>query len=133
MPNDIENIAETLERELLLKRFNKVHLKMEEISGSPINQIIGMGMRTDLASGKVESVSHFYPSYFRNVVSAFEMYPVSKYFGLTIKDAMNLPVDQWYQIRQSARELAEKELPDSNILLVDLIKELIAFRTGQTE
>lgn len=106
---------------------------MEELSGSPINQIIGMGMRTDFASGKVEPVTHFYPNYFRSVVSAFEVYPISKYFGLTIKDAMALPVDQWYQIRQSARDLAEKEPPDSNVLMVDLIKELIALRTGSVE
>lgn len=101
---------------------------MEEPTGSPINRIIGMGVKTDKATGRTESISLSDPSYIRHVIMAFEHYPITKYFGLTIKDAMNLPVDQWHQIRRSAAVLAEK--PDTETRLLEVIKELVALQRG---
>ena len=128
LPNQITDISQTLERQFILRRFNKDHLKMEESSGSMINRIIGVGVRTDEQTGKIEPVSYFYPSYFRNVIQAFEHYPITKYFGLTPESAMNLPVDRWHQIRKSAELLKENQQPDNETQMLQLLKELIMIR-----
>ena len=85
-----------------------------------------MGLRTDQESGRSVPVTETYPSYFKMMMEAFENYPVAKYFGLTIQDAMSLPVNQWYSIRDTARRLAASVKSDNNeAQLLQLIKQLM--------
>ena len=104
---------------------------MEVSFGTPFNRIVGMGERLDRDTGKSEKVVSFYPTYFRNVVRAFEQYPVHKHFGLTVKDAMALPFDEWHQIRKAAERLAENAGPDTETKLFQVIKDLVTQREGE--
>lgn len=100
--------------------------------GTDINRIIGLGEKINPKTGRSEVITHTYPSYFRNVCMAFEETPIAKHFGLSIKEAMALPVDQWYQIRHQGEILGEKDKrnPDMETALFSLLKDMITKRGG---
>lgn len=129
----MEDIAPSLERQLILRRFNKDHLKMEDSTGSQLNRIIGMGLRTDPDSGTTDVYTKMYPSYFRNLLQAFEVLPIASQFGLTPETAMALPVDRWYQIRKMALRIRETKAPEENkteTALLEIVKQLTIGNTG---
>jgi hypothetical protein len=130
IPNDINNIAASLERQLVLRRFNKDHLKMEISSGSDLNKIIGIGTRLNPDTGRHEPVTTFYDSYINQVVWDFSQYPIYKQFGITVKDAMELPVDYWNRIRRSAIALAVNAPEDTETTLLKILKEVLSKRGG---
>jgi len=131
LPNELDNISESLEREYILRRFNKDYLHMEMSNGSQISRIIGMGEKVDRETGKTEKLGDIYPSYFRNVVRTFEIYPIYKHFGITIDDAMAMEFDRWVMIRKAAEKLPEEKNHDVEGQLLQIIKELSGFRGGE--
>lgn len=105
---------------------------MESASGSDIQRIIGLGKRLDKKTGQSDYVTESYFSFYNHVVSAFEHYPIAQHFGLTVDDAMMMPVDRWYRIRKAGARLAEQQStkPDLETLFMQLIKELTIARGG---
>ena len=96
------------------------------MEGSTLNKVIGVGTRVDKRTGGVRPVFDTYPSYYTNVVQAFVDYPIAKYFGLNYEDAMNLPVDQWYHIRDAAVPLVSKDQkPDTEAQLMKIIEQFL--------
>ena len=106
---------------------------MEDARGSILNQIIGMGYRTDPKTNEIDIYTASHPSYSNNVIQAFELYPIFKHFGLTYTDAMNLPVNEWLRIRKAAKALKENQPPDSESQMFQLLKELIVARNSGEE
>jgi hypothetical protein len=130
LPNGLEDISSSLEREFILRRFNKSHLEMEINSGSPINQLIGVGERMNKDTKTKEPVYDFFPTFVNHVIRTFQLYPVAKTFGLSIDTAMALPVDQWYQIRKIAETLPPIKHVDVEAELIKLVREVIVARGG---
>lgn len=106
---------------------------METSTGSTINRIIGMGERVDPETGKTDSFVNFYPSWYRHVVKSFEVYPIYKHFGLTVSDAMALPVDEWIYIRKCAEKMLENQPPDTETMLLKVLKEFTSITRGGEE
>lgn len=100
--------------------------------GSPTQRVIGVGKRAD-KNGKVEDVTNFYPNFYNNVVAAFEYYPITEVFGITPEDAMDMPVDRWYRIKNVSMKIAEERLekPDTNLMLIEYIKKLTEALGGE--
>ena len=98
---------------------------MEASSGGPVERIIGMGKRVDPKTRDVHNVTHFYRSFYNEVLAAFEHYPIVKYFGITPEDAMAMPVDRWYRIRKISAKLAQAdyEKPDPMVTLLQYLKD----------
>jgi hypothetical protein len=130
MSNSIDDIAPSLERQLTLRSFNRSALQMQLSEGSDLAKAIGIGYKVDTATkgGGLVPVQELYPSFFNNMVNAFSILPITKYFGLTIADAMALPVDEWYRIRNAARKLYEKEPPDTTKQLLEIISGMLKVR-----
>lgn len=119
-----------MEREYILRRFNREQLKLEDSEGSDFNRIVGMGTRLNPETHVKEPITLSYPSYWRNVVKAFKVLPINKYFGLTPPTAMELPFDRWIQIREAAREMKKNEPPDQEHLLIKLIESMLTSQGG---
>lgn len=99
---------------------------MEVSTGSDLNKIVGVGTRSD-SSGKTDKVTRFYPSHHREILMMFEYYPIKDYFGINVKDAMTLPIDEWYAIRKAIERIGPKQPDDSKEtvpLLVEIVKLL---------
>jgi hypothetical protein len=105
---------------------------METTSGSDLNKIIGIGTRIDRESGDSLPVTNFYDSMENNVVWDFSQYNVAKYFGININDAMNLPLDRWYKIRNMAKMLSANKPDDIETMMFKLFKDLLSKRGGDT-
>lgn len=136
LPNSMSDIAPTLEREILLRIFNRNMLGMGNSSGSRINRLIGVRTKVDPESGVTDDITNFYPSYERNVIHAFETYPVAQTFGLSIVDAMALPADQWYRIRKSAERVAASRPPEGDnqvSQLVNLVRDVVLTRRNDEQ
>jgi hypothetical protein len=103
---------------------------MEISSGSDLNKIIGIGTRLNPDTGRHEPVTTFYDSYINQVVWDFSQYPIYKQFGITVKDAMELPVDYWNRIRRSAIALAVNAPEDTETTLLKILKEVLSKRGG---
>lgn len=131
LSNNPEDIAQTLEREFFLRKFNREQLRMETSTGTPFKQMVAVGERFDKGSGKTERVTRFYPSYFNEVALCFKEFPIAEHFGLTVQTAMELPVNEWYEIRRLAEKLPKEKPPDPEIVaLKQLVTELILMRVG---
>jgi hypothetical protein len=106
---------------------------MEDLTGSVLNQSIGLGTRFDSHLNKAEKVTNFYNSYYRQMRLSFEMYPIAKVYGLSIDQAMAMPVDQWYEIQEAGERLAKKQGPDTETQLLDVLKSLVQPKEGGGE
>lgn len=129
IPNNSDDIASSLERQLTLRSFNREMLNMETNVGSTLNRVIGMGVKVNPETGKEELVTQLYPSYFDDVVRVFELYPVTDYFGLTVTTAMELPVNQWYKIRKTVLGMPQRKFHDTETELLKIIKQFMDIRT----
>lgn len=105
---------------------------MEEVQGSILNKVIGIGTRLDKSTGKHEPVTSFYDSFENNVIWDFSQYPITKYFGITVEEAMTLPINRWYKIRNMAKTIAvrDSQKDDNETVLFRLLKELLSNRGG---
>lgn len=122
------DIASDLEREFTLRRFNKDALKMDETEGSDLKRIIGVSVRRDKETGQTFPVSDAHPSHFTAVRLTFERYPVYKHYGITIADAMAMPVDQWYELK---RNIVNIEEPETELTVaLQLVKQLVSLQGG---
>jgi hypothetical protein len=103
---------------------------MESPAGSQFNQLVGIGTRTDPVSGETHPWTRFVPNFFNEVEKSFLDNDVYKYFGITIVEAMAMPVNRWYRISESARKMKEKEPPvrDTEGQMLELLKALIILR-----
>ena len=131
IPSGITEITRTLERTYALRRFNRDALGMSEASGSALNRVIGIGKRTDRETGKSEPVTSFYPSHFREVVDSFQHFPIADKFGLSVTDAMAMPLDQWFHLRKVAETLAATQQPDHTRELIEVIKVMNGLKGGE--
>lgn len=126
LSNEVDDIAPTLERGLLLQGFNVERLGFDIGGGTPLRKFIGVNLRKDPETDKVVNASTLYPSFFRQVLRSFEYLPaLHKYFHLSVDSAMELPMDQWYMIRAEAERIAgdpNKTKPDTETLLIELIR-----------
>lgn len=104
---------------------------MEISSGSDVMRIIGVGNRTDTKSGKTDKVTTYYPSHYREVLAMFEYYPITEYYGISIKEAMLLQVDQWYSLRKEIERIGPK-MPkeDNEKLLLQVLQKIIGSGEG---
>jgi len=131
LPNSLEDVSHSLEREFILRRFNKDYLKMEISGGSDVMRIIGVGNRTDTKTGKTEKVTTCYPSHYREVLAMFEHYPITEYYGINIKEAMLLPIDQWYGLRKEIERIGFKPPKEDNEkLLLQILQKIIGSGEG---
>lgn len=61
----------------------------------------------------------------------FEYYPVFENFGITVQDAMLLPINEWVSIRKASERLGlkerykPKELSEESQMLLKIIEQLI--------
>lgn len=97
---------------------------MEVKEGSDLNRIIGIGYLVN-DDGSREIYTKSYLDYHRLVVDAFSLFPIHKHFGLTIKDAMSLPVNEWYAVRDAAIQLKEKDDKSSESESMQLLREML--------
>lgn len=104
---------------------------MDQASGSPLNHVIGVGTRADPDGGKMEPVTYFYPSHHREVTECFARFPLASKFGLSITDAMAMPLSEWFYVRKVAERLAEQEKPDTLPVLVEILKGMVNLRGGE--
>ena len=93
-------------------------------NGTLLNQLIGVGLREDPETKKLVKVTDFYRNYHWEVLVTFRKYPVFKYFGITVEDAMRLPVDRWNDIVKACEGL-EHENGDETIRLMKDMMEVI--------
>lgn len=109
---------------------------MGKVSGSLVNQLIGVRQKVDSETGITDLVTYFYPSYERNVIQAFEHHQIAARFGISIVDAMALPVDRWYKIRKAAERMTDSKVPESDNQvnqLIQLVRELTLSRRPEGE
>jgi len=131
LPNRPEDIAATLERVILLRDFQRKHVGVEAVpSGSVLHQLIGVGDRRN----KDGTTQPFGPKdeYTQVILRAFSDYPIAKYYGITIDDAMHLPLPTWIQIRKSAPALRDREVEEMNLQdkILKLLKDLVTANSG---
>lgn len=103
---------------------------METRSGSDLSKIVGMGTRRDSETEKMTPISDHYPSYFKRVCEIFEAYPVHKFFGIKVTDAMALPVDQWYQLRDMIVKMPPNSKIDIEVKLTQLLRDVLVAQGG---
>lgn len=120
---------------MVLRNFNKNQLNLEVLNGSDMNKIIGIGYRKNPKTDRLEKITDHYPSQLREVMMMFEYYPIFDYFGLTLTDALNLPMDQWQGVRKAAERMGprppKQEGPsEESQMLLQIIQQLI---TGKGE
>ena len=132
LPNGMDNIIQSLEREYALRKFNVEHLKMEVISGSEFERTVGVGVREDAETKTSHPIHVFYPSVINHVIQTFVLYPVAKIFGIGVDDAMALPVDYWYKIKKSAEAMPLNKHTDMEAELMDLMKQILTAKEGPT-
>jgi len=110
---------------------------MEAAAGSLINQLIGVGYVPGGSSDIGRPIFNQYPSYLANVLEVFKVYPIYETFGLTVNDAMALPVDRWRRIAKYAVSLGPKKKPDETPKedptekLMLLMVEMLKVRSGE--
>jgi len=120
-----------LSRELILRNFHKQQLDIESSTGSDLNKIIGLGQKKNPKTDKLEKVTDLYPSHLKEVLAVFEYYPVFENFGITFKDAMMLPINEWVAIRKSVEKIGlkdrykPKEVSEESQMLLKIIEQLI--------
>jgi hypothetical protein len=127
-PNSYTDIAPTLERQMVLRSFNNQRLGMENVTGTTLNQTIGMGIRTDPETGHTGPVTDFCPDYLREITQAFHHYPIAKTYGISPLDAMGMPVDRWKDLLAMAKELPEQK-PDAESQMFQLLKQMLGAKT----
>ena len=109
LSNDTSNITDSLTRELILRTFHSQQLNLESLSGSDLNKIIGVGQKKNPRTDKLERVTDLYPSHLKEVMAMLEYYPIFENFGITVKDAMELPINERVAIRKSAEKIGLKD------------------------
>lgn len=90
---------------------------MEELHGTAFQKLVGQGTRVDPDTGKSEPVSYFYPNSHAAILRMFERYPIPKYFGISVSDALNMPLDQWHRIRKAAESLPDHRTENEMLAL----------------
>ena len=85
-----------------------------------MSQIIGIGSRT-LADGRIvptTDVHYDHYDHYTRVLETFNEYPIAQVLGLNVASAMELPLNQWWDIVAFAKHLKKPESDDDKILAV---------------
>jgi hypothetical protein len=95
-----------------------------------IVKIIGVGNRLHKPTGEIRPVVDFFYSYFNRMSEVFENTPVAKVFGISIVDALGMPVNRWHDIARQAKIIANRPTePSEESKMVDLMREFIGALT----
>ncbi len=98
---------------------------------NPLMSLVGVGSRTEKTTGKKELVTSFYPNHYEHVVRSFEVFPIRKIFGISIDEAMRMPIDRWWRIKKLAEKMPENKHTNIESELLELVKKIIEVRGVQ--
>lgn len=115
----------------MLRRFNREAFGMKEPSKSALENLVGMGYRKDKETGKTEPVSSFHANHYEHVVKCFEIFPIHKLFGITVEQAMAMPLDRWYRLRNIVKTMPQNKNTDMELELLKLVRQIIAVRGAE--
>lgn len=129
IPSNPNDVSSGLQRELVLRQFNTRFLNQEEFGENVYQQLVGMGKRMD-AEGNMVVSPLANRSYHREVLDMFRYFPVAKYFGINVTQAMDLTIDRWNDIQASViliqkEEVTKKSNNNNEEVLLQLLKDFI--------